>query len=130
MIPLHTAVAAIRRHQPTKDVVPHQLRYVDITVALAEPRGFWKWDCDEYNTRDIPDDAARLIVEACMWRHHHGTYNAKDIASNGHLYLHRGCWNSAAPANPGSHKYRAFDDDILAALMFACGVPVPTKETP
>lgn len=105
MIPLHTIVAAVRQHPPTKDVVVEWL-------ARGPDRWFDNRDYDS----DITADAARLIVEACLWN-----YCAKN-----HIQV---VWSGDQWCKPVMRAFNPLGTDLAAALAFACGVPVPDKET-
>lgn len=120
MLDLATAVAAIRSHPPTKDVVPEWLHAIHAETGVPERDICWV-DNRAIFARTISDDAARLIVEACMWRHCEGSG-----ASTRSVSGLDGDWTARwyhISTDTGDDK--DFGPDLLAALMFACGVPLP-----
>lgn len=120
MIPLPTAVAAIRKHEPTKDVVPKWLSHRPRCGIDTEP-----W-IDTRTGQSMRDDAARLIVEACMWRYYIPCKPTQSTCGMVLIGLDRKIWAT----KPHSCECKECGDDFIAALVFACDVQVPDKETP
>jgi len=119
-VPLHLLVAAVRSHPPTAQVVPEWLVYAPSDDGDDDRE---HWYDDRHHDNPCPvlsDDAARLIFEASLWK----TWNADPV------YAVR--WNekiTGAVVEMVDGEYHRFGDDLAAALAFACGAPLPDKET-
>lgn len=124
MIPLHTIVASLRAHEPTRDLLPPEEWF------WYSPEGKW------YIGLGVPADEkrhARLIVEVCLWRAYHDPYRVipveKDedwypliIAQND--YAENGELQWAVKRDITGAPWTFFGTDICAALCFALGIPM------
>jgi hypothetical protein len=114
LVPLHLLIAAVRSHQPTSTVVPEWLYWESSTEVSEE-----HWYDSRHMDNPCPviaDDAARLIFEACMW----------DYCAKNRVQV---VWVENQWCKPVMRAFFPLGTDLSAALAFACGVPLPDKET-
>lgn len=115
---LADAVKAIRSHQPTKDVVPEWL--VHAPGSSIQHDWFDDRVCPHETTSgQMHCDAARLIVEACMWRYGMPCQPGRHPHGRALMDLS----GQYCATRPNECRIENFGPDLLAALMFAAGVP-------
>lgn len=134
MIPLPKIVDAVRRQLP--GVIPAWLIHEPVHVQNKTFPARWKESYGPCDEGWISDDAARLVVEACLWRYM--TIKAREEYNPEHKCASRFVvWNPDKQHWSGHHPFpkgakvamlddtdRTFGDDLCAALAFACGVAV------